>query len=291
MQRAEARALLAALGVDEVLLVIGADPLRTDLWTVDEHGLHRRTVTPRPTLFSMIDASTAGVVISAGGLVDGGSGDAVYRLVGDRLLPIAADRTTAGQAPTVSAGGRLAYTAMETAGRCASEAAQGAYSIVVADLEASTSDRSGEAQRLVACSSDYWAPLSWGPDGQLAAIINATTDDAQVAVLDPQGRRRILGPAGRATSLVWGVGNTIGLGQGAQASGTEGIREPAQVIDVATNRRNALPAGWEPLAWSSDGSRMLVSQGARLGLWDLQVRVSDTGLRAPARVWDAAAVG
>jgi hypothetical protein len=46
---------------------------------------------------------------------------------------------------------------------------------------------------------------------------------------------------------------------------------PSHVAELLypDGRRKLLPRGWQPLAWSPDGTRLLMQAGAALGVWSM----------------------
>jgi hypothetical protein len=48
---------------------------------------------------------------------------------------------------------------------------------------------------------------------------------------------------------------------------------PSHVAELLypDGRRELLPGGWQPLAWSPDGTQLLMQAGAALGVWSMNM--------------------
>ena len=118
----------------------------------------------------------------------------------------------------------------------------------------------------------------FGPHGQIA--IEGWTG--------PQGGRRpsvLIYRHGQVTKLTTGVSaipSLIAWGRRAPALAVAFPAHRAELLFPDGTRR-ALPAGWQPLAWNSSGTQLLMQSSAALGVWSASApgRVQTVGVVTP----------
>lgn len=249
-------------------LMSGPTLFTADLWRLRDGRPERLTSFPGGRI-SVVTAGSGEVVVA-----EASSGtDKIARLAGDHLERIIDDRVFS---PSLSTDGRLGFS------RSLYDARSGTLpsrsSIVVRDL------RSG-AER-VAFETPGSRPVAnpaFAPDGSLAAVVGSGSPDAHVVLIGSDGKATEPGlahPGG--IGLIWSPGRRLVV------TGDKGF--PSLLWDPASNRRDPLPAGWDPLAWSPDGTSLLVSQGDALGRIDPAdpSRVTPLGRFGPGPVYGAA---
>lgn len=234
-----------------VYLVSGPTLLTGDLWRLRD-GKAEQLTDFEGGRISHVTAGSGEVMVA-----EASSGaDQIARLMGDRLEPYIQDRVFT---PALSSDGRLAYSIYrytEASGRLPSGSA-----IMARDLETGAERVAyeiGDGQTL-----GYPA---FGPDGLLAADLNADFPNAAVIVIGPDGtvRHRLPHPGG--TQVFWQPGPLPLVTNG---EGTSFLWDPA------TGNQTPVAPGWVPITWSPDGTQLLVAQGQELG----RVKPSD-----PSRV-------
>jgi hypothetical protein len=192
----------------------------------------------RGARISSVTAGSGALVVS---YAVGASGDRIAALdssAGEREATPIADF---GQAPDLSASGRLAYTVPQY-GRDGNPA--GTHVLV--------SDAKGRGRRL-AYRSGADLLSGWGPGGRLAVA----RDGGGRILLDPDGPGQAAIPTGLPV-YSWttsGRGQICVLGPGRRLS----IVSPG-------SRPHLLRSTWSPVAWSGDGRSLLAISRHRIGL-------------------------
>jgi hypothetical protein len=130
--------------------------------------------------------------------------------------------------------------------------------------------------RVIYRQPGFAARAFFGPGGKIALI-----GSARILIRSPRGAlqrlRTGLGTLGR---IAWGT-QAAALAVAPQSGATR--------IIFPSGRQEALPAGWLPLSWSPDGTRLLVMSDTTLGVWaPSTARISVIGpVNRATQVWQA----
>lgn len=174
--------------------------------------------------------------------------DKISRVVGGRLERFIDDRVFA---PALSDDGKLAYSLLRYEPESGNSGAE-RWSIRVRDLVTGSDQVFHESSKPLSAGS-------WYPDGSLAMFETQVPDheDNRVIVAAPDRTRRALAVMGftRAWLKVSSAGTLV-----------VGYPPGAGILDPVSGELTPLPGAWLPLAWSPDGTSLLVSRGRRLGL-------------------------
>lgn len=240
-----------------IYLLVGK-PASGNVWRVDLPSRASAQLTHNRAGFgiSWLSASAAGLVLAdaASGIDD----VSVYR--DHRSTDLAGHGVT----PVISPTGSVAYVPVPDTGA--------SWSVVERPASG------GSAQIRYQQGSPDLGALAFGPDNQLAVISGPSSAGADVLVFTGNTTQpRTIDPGISTIGfLVWGakapgiaVGDLAGYGE---------------LIDPGSNVITPLPGHWTPECWSPDGSRLVVSQGDRLGIWQLAAseRVDDLGVMSGA---------
>ncbi|MGQ0632804.1 MAG: hypothetical protein ACT4P1_17450 [Sporichthyaceae bacterium] len=120
----------------------------------------------------------------------------------------------------------------------------------------------GERRVLYRDSPDFFGPVA-GPGGEIAVVQYESpyTRNGEILIID-RGEVRSLKPARPSGNLVWG---TRLMATSVEEDTADGDTVPAglQLINPRTGKTRVID-GWDPIAWSPDGTRLLVRESADL---------------------------
>jgi hypothetical protein len=248
-----------------------------DLWKYSLQTRGQAGLSARPSLYSMLSSVGRDVVMTASSPQGGQMGDGLLWLDGATLKPVTSPITDTIYEPDLSVSGQLVAVSADRS-----------QAITTSILQAGPFKKGAWTPRILLRAEHIWSPV-WGPDGQIAVKTGDLANGQQRLALMEKGKEpRDLGPGGCTTSTIWGVGNRIAAGfvlesEGANRSAT---CKDAFVVDIATKKRESLPSGWNPLLWSKDGSRLIVTKGHELGLWTPGTTTVTDTVTTSVRIWD-----
>ncbi|MGH9043095.1 MAG: hypothetical protein ACRDZ3_23025 [Acidimicrobiia bacterium] len=251
----------------------GADSLNSDLYqmTFSPPGFDRLTTDARVTT---VGACPDKVVVAAAQR-EVGYADRLQELAGDKLVPVETLGLEAGSDPDLAEDCRILYSRL----------APGAGSELAQEIRL-WDPAKGAASTVTSGATVRGA--GWGPGGEIAVLKR-----------EPAGPRlQIIKPDGTSTEIdpqVADVGNTPWGKSGWMALAV--FSQPGQpptgtlFLNPATGERSPLD-GWLPLAWSPDGTQLLVAEakdGTTLAVVELAdlTRTRNVGVSTVGTVWDA----
>ena len=250
VNRAVAR-VLRAVGAKTVYVMAGDNRLRAGLGILDSSGLRPAQLDPQPQLLSNVAGNGSDVVIGAAGVEEGSSTDGVYLIDGNKLVTLAGPEAGL-YGPTISSGGTVAT--VRPGGGLWTRARGARHWKHDSRLSHSTS-----------------SSLGWGDGGDAFVVMHANEASARLVRLDDDGSQEDLGLAHCAAGVLTDAGSSR-LVTTMAVGGRGGGCGRAYVLDFDGRVRAAVPAGWSPLAWSADGSSLLLSRGHRVAGWSLRGR-------------------
>ncbi|MGQ0521661.1 MAG: hypothetical protein ACT4PX_10995 [Actinomycetota bacterium] len=175
--------------------------------------------------------------------------DKIARLVGGRLERLIDDRVFT---PSLSDDGRLAYVRLHEEVKRPNE-----DFVVVRDLDA------GEERTVYQQSGKSVSYPAWGPSGLLGVVEKDPPlyRQARVVLIPADGSTRSIELGDRPSTAL------IGSQQATQFIVVDYGPPPSGfLLDPVSGQRQDLAPGWLPLAWSPEGTSILVADDRRLGL-------------------------
>jgi hypothetical protein len=265
-----AEAVLYLAGADRLYVVAGDNALRAGLGIIETDGLHPADVQPRIPLLSNVSGNGTTIVIGGAGVTPGSYTDGIYQLDGRRLRTLATP-SEGRFGPTIAPNGTLA--AIRPAG--------GFW------VKSPSSNHWERDPRL---SHTDVTPLAWDGRGNAFTVIHAGQPDAVVVKLTSSGRKRVLGSAPCASTVLRAPSRPLLVAPGWARRGLCRGR-PDRIYDLTHWRRDVvLPKGATALGWSADSAALILSRGTTISIWNLSSRNTEAEMNPGVRVWGAAAV-
>lgn len=245
-----------------VYLLAGANQFFGSVYAWRLGSATTRRVTSSPVEFNWISGSPRGIAL---GGASAGQEMYVYRRGTLREVK-AAGHALRGVTPSLSSTGSFGYTASKYANRHASQPT--AFDIVTrpAAFRGRTTTIFIGHSRPPGYHAFVIGP-SWNPDGTRVAITKTTDNGGPttVVIANASGNviRRLNAPVNSGGPIEWSPVN-------AWAAAVSTARaHKAVFINTRTSRTREILAGWRPMCWSPNGSRVLAASGTRLGLISL----------------------
>jgi hypothetical protein len=217
--------------------------------------LERLTKTSR---VGAVDACPGQVVVAAA-QQEVGFSDTLQTLRAEQLVPFEGLGDAKGSTPALASDCRMAYKAVDR-----TDPAALVMRLHLWDPGSQTDTVLHSAAQILG--------MDTGPDGQLAAVEGAPGNPGQpipstaiVIVSADQSVRSIPAPAADLGVLRWGASSRLAFGRN--------DAKTVLFLNPETGERSELP-GWRPLAWSPDGSELLVCDSAEYKTLGV-VRASD----------------
>lgn len=98
--------------------------------------------------------------------------------------------------------------------------------------------------------------LNAGPNGSVAMLLDNTATDAAIVTRDASGKQRTFPIGGDGSFMTWGrtyIAATLNAPDSQFGSKPTGL----VLLDPATGKQTSVP-GWQPIAWTPDGAKLLV---------------------------------
>jgi hypothetical protein len=248
---------------DGIYVMAGAEASSADLYTLRlPLTFHRLTTDAR---ISSLGANSDMVVVSSARL----DVDRLESWNGCELVPVSGLGSPHAYTPALSRERKLAYIELGDS--------SGALSFTLKTWDI-------DAQRAVEILSSK-SPLAnpcWG-DGNVLRVLENPGNQPNILTVDTAGRVS-REPAGVDDGLVMRCSRDV------VAISPSRTRARTLLIDLPTGRRRVI-AGWSALAWSPDGTRLLMTTvEGRLGIlnWPGTNPPEDLGLSPIGPLWDAA---
>lgn len=245
-----------------VYLLAGANQFFGSVYAWRLGSTTARRVTPSSVELNWISGSGRGIAL---GGASAGQEMYVYRRGTLRKVK-AAGHALQGVTPSLSATGRFGYTASKYANRHA-------HQPTAFDIVTRPSAFRGRTRTIFIGHSQppgyhaFAIGPSWNPDGSRVAITKTTDNGGPttVVIASASGRviRRLHVPVKSGGPVEWSPVNAW-----AAALSTARAHK-AVFINTRTGRTSVLLAGWRPMCWSPNGSRVLAASGTQLGLISL----------------------
>jgi hypothetical protein len=228
-----------------VVLLAGDNDMSADLYELTLTPMLLRRVTCEQRVSTL--GGRPGSIVVAAAQTEVGYSDHIQQLVGDRLATIDGLGPVSGFSPDVGPGSRIMFTQINGT----KEAPRFDVNVFDPATKATKTLLSGDPNVLVGGV--------FGPDGRVAIGRHEPSGD-DLIVLDQNGKQDTLRPGvAKLGNFRWGPSGWIAL---------QDIAAGAVFFDPRSKQRVAVP-GWQVLAWSPDGTSLLVAggdNGATLGL-------------------------
>lgn len=226
------------------LAVAGEQSLDAGLYEIRFAPLHLERLTETSRLGAVSACASAVVVAAAQQEV--GFSDTLQMLRAGKLVPFEGLGDAKGSAPALTSDCRMAYKAVDRSDPALVDR------LHIWDPDARTDT--------VVHSSGELLGLDRGPNGQVSVIEGVRGDPGQpvaataiIIISADRTERSIPAPAPDLGVLRWGASSRMAIGRNDAKS--------TLFLDPETGARSEL-SGWRPLAWSPDGTELLVADSA-----------------------------
>jgi hypothetical protein len=243
--------------VGRFLAVAGEQSLDAGLYEIHFAPLRLERLTQTPRVGAVRACATEVVVAAAQQEV--GFSDTLQRLHSGKLVPLEGLGDGKGSSPALTSECRLVYKAVDRSDPALIDR------LHLWDPESRTDTVLHSAGELLG--------LDVGPHGQVSVIEGTRGDPGQpvaastiVVISADRSVRSIPAPAADLGVLRWGASSRMAIGRNDARS--------TLFLDPDTGGHTELP-GWRPLAWSPDGSELLVVDGSEFKTLGV-VQASDT---------------
>lgn len=222
-----------------VLLLAGDNDLSADLYDLTLAPIVLRRITCEQRVSTV--AGRSGSIVVAAAQREVGYSDHIQQLVGDRLAPIDGLGLVSGFNPDVGPDSRVMFTQISGT----KEAPRLDVNVFDPATKVTKTLLSGDPNVLVGGV--------FGPDGRVAIGRHEPSGD-KLILLGEKGKQDILQPGvAKMGNLQWGRSGWIAI---------QDIGVGAVFFDPRSKERVAVP-GWQVLAWSPDGTSLLVAGGEK----------------------------
>jgi hypothetical protein len=258
--------------VGRFYLKAGEEDLSSDLYemTFSPPDFHRLTTDARVTTVG----GCPDKVVVAAAQREVGFADRLQELAGDKLVPVETLGLEIGSDPDVADDCRILYS------RLAKSDPELVAEIKLWDPAKGTSSTVTMGATVVGAA--------WGPNGEVA-VLKREPAGPRLVIIKPDGTSSEIDlQVPDVGNTPWGKGGWMALGLFPQAG-----QPPTATLflNPATGERQTLE-GWLPLAWSPDGSQLLVAEakkGTTLAVVEVGnlTRTRNVGVSTVGTVWDA----